>query len=532
MIYPIGTQTFSILRERGMVYVDKTRLVYELVKKSRVVFLSRPRRFGKSLLLSTIEAYYEGREDLFKGLDMEKLEKDWLKHPVFHVDFNGEDYCGGDTLALKIEGLLKRWENVYGEDPNCETTGDRFTSILIKAYEKTGQKPVVLIDEYDKPLLDVMGTDRHITINGERITLEERNRDLLKGFYSTLKGGDKLLTFAMLTGVTKFSQVSVFSGFNQPDDISMQEKYEAICGISEEELYNQFEEPIKELAAANDYTVAQTKAELKKQYDGYHFSVKMKDIYNPFSILNCFNQNQFRNFWFATGNPTYLVRLLNSATVDIKKILDEEYEEDQFVNYKANKAAPLPMIYQSGYLTIKEYDREFKTFKLDFPNTEVRKGFVSLLASNYFAVDEDDIRSATLKMVKALKVADIERFMDVTTAYMAEIPYTMRRGNSPKEYERFFHLIFYLTLRLVSSYTVFTEKQQSHGRCDCIIETEKFVYIIEFKLDGTANEALQQIEDKGYALPYKADDRQLFKLGVVFSSETGTIVEYKRGENN
>lgn len=460
---------------------------------------------------------------------MESLEQNWLQYPIFHIDFNGDDYTVGDTLADKIEGALRTWEGLYGENPNSVTTGDRFAFVLLKAFEKTGHKPVVLVDEYDKPLLDVMGHDRYITVDGEKMLALERNKALLKGFYSVLKSADKILTFAMLTGVTMFSQISVFSGFNQPDDISFSEEYESICGITEEELHSVFKEPIEKLAAKNGCSAQEMKLELKRHYDGYHFSTNMRDVYNPFSLIKCFNDNEMDDYWFATGSPTFLIRLLNSAPLGIKSILDEEYKKAQFIDYKADAIEPLPMVYQSGYLTIKEFHRDTKTFKLDFPNTEVREGFVSLLASNYYGIGETQVTNSIYKIVRKLREGDVEGFMDIMTAYMADIPYTMRRGNSPKEYERFFHLIFYLTLRLVCGYIVFAEKQQSHGRCDCILETERFIYIIEFKLDGSVAEALQQIEDKGYATPYKADARQLFKLGAVFSSETGTITDYKLG---
>ena len=521
MKYPIGIQDFESIINGNYVYVDKTALVYRLVTEGKIYFLSRPRRFGKSLLISTLEAYFRGKKELFKGLAIDSLETEWAEYPVFHLDFNGEDYTKPGTLEKVIEKFLSVQESIYGKNPINQTTGSRFMGVLQAAHQKTGKRAVVLIDEYDKPLLDVLDTGISATVDGERRLLEEHHRNILKGFYSVFKSADRNLQFVLLTGVTKFSQVSVFSGFNQSEDISMSRDFEALCGITEEELYHYFAEPIAELAEDNDCSVDEMKQMLKKQYDGYHFGKRMTDIYNPFSILNAFSMCSIDDYWFRSGTPTYLIRLLNHTQENLNELTGKYYDTSEFIDYKADVEKPLPMIYQSGYLTVKDFDREMNTYLLDFPNNEVKKGFVTMVANDYLKA-KDKAGSWARDIVGALKIGDLELFRKLLTSFLADIPYTMRR----KETERYFHYTFYLLMRMVSCYTVYTEKQQSEGRVDCIVETPNYIYIFEFKLDGTANEALTQIEEKGYARPYEADGRKLFKVGVVFSSETGTIGDF------
>ena len=526
MKYPIGIQDFESIINGGYVYVDKTALVHQLVTEGKIYFLSRPRRFGKSLLVSTLKAYFKGKKDLFKGLAIDGLETEWAEYPVFHIDFNGSNFTKPYVLEEVIEKFLSDQEDIYGRNLNSQDTGSRFKDILKAAHQKTGKRAVVLIDEYDKPLLDVLDTGFSTVVDGEKRLLEDHHRNILKGFYSVFKGADEHLQFVLLTGVTKFSQVSVFSGFNQPSDISMSRDYEALCGITEEELYRYFEEPIKEMAEVYRYTEEGMKERLKRQYDGYHFGYRMTDIYNPFSILNAFSKMQIGDYWFSTGTPTYLIRLLNHTQENLNDLTGKYYDPSQFVDYKADVEKPLPMIYQSGYLTIKDCDLEMGTFLLDFPNNEVKKGFVTLVANNYLQSPKDSGGWAR-DMVGALKTGDLEQFRKQLTSFLADIPYSMRRKETERERERYFHYTFYLLMRMVSVYTVYTEKQQSEGRVDCIVETPNYIYIFEFKLDGTADEALQQIEDKGYARPYEADSRKLFKIGTVFSSETGTICDFK-----
>ena len=527
MKYPIGIQTFEQIIEGGYVYVDKTDLVYSLVTEGKVYFLGRPRRFGKSLLVSTLKNYFLGKKELFKGLKIDVLEKDWLQYPVFHIDFNGSDFTQDDKLTEILEGIVATWEKIYGRSAEFSDIGRRFAHVLKQAHEQTGRRCVVLVDEYDKPLLDVLDTGRESTVDGNRVLMEEKNRNILRSFYSTFKSADEDLQFVFLTGVTKFSQVSVFSGFNQPADISMVEDFDTLCGITQEELEYYFAEPITELAKKYHQTVPGTKELLKQRYDGYHFSPRLIDVYNPFSILNVFRYKSMQDYWFRTGTPTYLMRLLSHSPENLNELTGKYYDPNEFINYKATVEKPLPMIYQSGYLTIKDYAPDFETFLLDFPNIEVTKGFVSLMAANYLSTDESTMRNEITRMVIALRDGNPETFRQLLTAFLASIPYTMRRKENERERERYFHYTFYLILRLMSIYTVYTEKEQSQGRVDCIIETDHYVYILEFKLDSTADAALRQIDEKGYALPYAADKRKLYKIGLNFSSDTGTIDDWQ-----
>ena len=530
MKYPIGIQSFDQIIEDGYVYVDKTDLVYSLVKEGKIYFLSRPRRFGKSLLVSTLKNYFLGRKELFKGLAIDELEKDWLEYAVFHIDFNGSNFLKGGTLENVIDSYISGWEKEYGivEEEGTDR-GIRFIRLLERVHLKTGRRVVVLIDEYDKPLLDVLDTGMEIDVDGNRMLLEEWNRGVLKGFYSVFKAADEHLQFVFLTGVTKFSQVSVFSGFNQPKDISMDGRYEALCGITGEELESYFVEPITEMSKLYRGDVSKMKQLLKRQYDGYHFSPRMVDVYNPFSLLNAFGSMMIQDYWFSSGTPTYLVRLLRHTNEDLDELTGRYYEPQEFVDYKADVEKPLPMIYQSGYLTIKDYNWEDNTFLLDFPNNEVKKGFVTVVASDYFK-SAVEAGSWVREAVAALKKGDLERFRRLLTSFLSDIPYTMRRKENEREKERYFHYTFYLILRLVSVYTVYTEKEQSEGRVDCIVETDKYIYIFEFKLDGSADEALHQIEEKGYVRPYLDDSRKLYRIGVSFSSETGTVEDWKMVE--
>ena len=519
MKYPIGIQSFDQIIEDGYVYVDKTDLVYKLTQEGKIYFLSRPRRFGKSLLVSTLKNYFLGRKELFKGFAIDKLEKDWNVYPVFHVDFNGSDFTQEGVLEKRLNGYVSDWEKKYGIDSqnNDLDLGGRFIKVLEAAHNQAGRRAVVLIDEYDKPILDVLDLNQQ---------LEDRHRNILKAFYSVFKGADEHLQFVLLTGVTKFSQVSVFSGFNQPKDISMDARYETLCGITQEELESYFAEPIAEMAQDYRCDTDEMKLRLKKQYDGYHFSDKMTDVYNPFSLLNAMDSQRIYDYWFRSGTPTYLIRLLSHFNENMNELTGKYYGMEEFVDYKADVEKPLPMIYQSGYLTIKDYNMRRNRFLLDFPNDEVKNGFLTMVATSYLKPKErlegwiDDV-------VDAMEDGKADTLGTLFTSFLSSIPYTMRRKEDEKERERYFQYTFYLIMRLISVYTVYTEKVQSQGRVDCIVETPQYVYIFEFKLDGTADEALQQIDEKGYAREYASDKRQVYKIGASFSSETGTVGEWK-----
>ncbi|MBM6891229.1 AAA family ATPase, partial [Bacteroides caecigallinarum] len=417
MKYPIGIQSFDQIIERGYVYVDKTSLIYRLVNEGKIYFLSRPRRFGKSLLVSTLKSYFLGRKDLFNGLAISSLETEWTEHPVFHIDFNSTNFAKEVTLEQKINFMLNSWSTQYGL-PSQEgkiDLGDRFVEILSGVHKITGQPAVVLIDEYDKPLLDVLDVDKN---------LEEYNRNILKAFYSVFKAADEHLRFVLLTGVTKFSQVSVFSGFNQPKDISLDTRYEALCGITQDEIDSCFTDAISEMAEEYSCSFEEMRAQLKRQYDGYHFSRKMTDIYNPFSLLNALDSKSLEDYWFRSGTPTYLIRLLNHFNENVNELTGKYYSPSEFIDYKADVERPLPMIFQSGYLTIKGYDMDFNTFLLDFPNNEVKNGFLTLVASSYLTPEEETegwIRSA----VVAMRKGDVKTLQTMFTSFLASIPYTI-----------------------------------------------------------------------------------------------------------
>ena len=525
MKYPIGIQSFEKLVTEGYCYVDKTEQIYQLTHDGTIYFLSRPRRFGKSLLVSTLKNYFLGKKELFKGLAIEGLETEWTEYPVFHIDFNGSNFTVPGTLEEILEGTIKGWEREYGKSQDYTDIGKRFAYVLKQAHEQSGKRCVVLIDEYDKPILDVLDTG--IKDERQEQLLEDRNREVLKGFYSVFKAADDDLQFVLLTGVTKFSQVSVFSGFNQPADISMDSRYEALCGVTQAELEHYFSESIQEMAEKEGITADEMMNGLKLQYDGYHFGEKMTDVYNPFSLLNAFASQSIRDYWFRSGTPSYLIRLLAHTDENLDELTGKYYDPQEFVDYKASVEKPLPMIYQSGYLTIKDYKPRRGTFLLDFPNNEVKKGFVSLVASDYLKPKRESVNSWIQDVIDALEDGETEKLRKLFTSFLADIPYTMRRKEDERERERYFHYTFYLIFRLVSVYTVYTEKEQSEGRVDCIVETPDYIYIFEFKLDGTADEALRQIEEKGYARPYESDGRTLYKIGVSFSSQTGTIDGWK-----
>ena len=517
MRYPIGIQTFEKIIEGKFAYVDKTDLVYNLAQEN-ICFLSRPRRFGKSLLVSMLEAYFLGKKELFEGLKIDTLglEKDWESYTVFRIDFATGNFNNTDELSNTLDGLLVDWEQLYCKDTNKKTFGERFRYILEQAHKKTGKKAVVLIDEYDKPLLDVLGDEQ-----------ENINRNILKGFYGTFKAADAHLRFVFLTGVTKFSQITVFSGFNQPKDISMDSRYDAICGITEEELHSVFAEPIHTMAETLGHSDDEMKAVLKKHYDGYHFSSRMVDIYNPFSIINALDKMEIYDYWYASGTPTYLAALLQGHHVNLQKLLSKEYRAKYFVDYRADYEEPLAMLYQSGYVTIKNYSSRDGLYTLDFPNDEVRSGFSTLTANLYFGTKEEDFDNWVFSLNRMLRKGDLEGVMAAYTSFLASIPYEADKDLRALDYETHFQYTFYIINRLLSCYTVLIEKQNSHGRADIIIESDHDVYIFEFKIDKPVDEALAQIEEKGYATPYVGSSKIVHKIGVSISSSTRTVVEWK-----
>ncbi len=522
MKYPVGIQTFQDIINGGYVYVDKTDLVYSLVSEGKIYFLSRPRRFGKSLLISTLENYFLGRKELFKSLAIEKLETEWKKYPVFHISFGTGMYSNINALPEVLDGMLSGWEAKYEIEKTSQDAGVRFRKILADVHQKIGLPCVVLVDEYDKPIIDVLGCGGFVEQDGEKISKESYNRGILRSFYASLKDADEDLRFVFLTGVTKFAKVSVFSGFNQPKDISIHPKYDTLCGITEEEIDKYFVESVENMCGFYKCDVPEMRRQLRKKYDGYSFSESLHKVHNPFSLLNAFEEQRMRDFWFSSGTPTYLINLLDRDNVELDELVGKYYDMAEFMDFKMNQDAPLPMLYQSGYLTIKGYDEEMNLYLLDIPNNEVKGGFIPLLMNDYFAINTP-MKTPIAEMVRCLKNGDTEHFKKLLTKFLSSIPYNL---HPKKDTERFFQYTFYLILRLISTFVVYSEKCQSQGRVDCIIETDKFIYVFEFKLDGTAEEALQQIEEKGYAREYETDTRKLFKIGCTFSSKTGTIGEW------
>lgn len=508
---PIGIQTFEKIREEGFLYVDKTALVYQMASTSIPYFLSRPRRFGKSLLLSTFEAYFRGKKELFRGLAIEHLEKEWIEYPVLHLDLNAEKYTTSEALQLLLNNQLCQWEALYGKQENAETLSTRFAGIIQRAYEQTGRQVVVLIDEYDKPLLQAILDE----------PLLEEYRRTLKAFYGVLKSVDRYLRFVFLTGVTKFSQVSVFSDLNQLNDISMKPPYATVCGITKQELIDTFTPEIEQLGSVNGLSFEETLEALTQKYDGYHFAVDTRGMFNPFSLLNVFDGERFDNYWFQTGTPTYLADLLKQSDYDLRLLVHGvEVDQSAFAEYRAETRNPLPMIYQSGYLTIKDYDKEVNLYTLGFPNDEVRYGFLKFLVPYYTEVTNDETGFHIAKFMRELRAGDVDAFMERMKVFFAGIPYELS-DNTERHYQVIFHIVFTLMGQFIQS-----EVRSARGRADAVVTTHDAVYVFEFKLNGSAEEALKQIEEKGYLIPYCLDGRRLVKIGVDFSRETRNINQY------
>ena len=505
-IYPIGIQNFEKIRTDNYAYIDKTRLIYQLVSTGSYYFLSRPRRFGKSLLVSTLEAYFHGKRELFEGLAMEKLEKTWVKRPVLHLDLNIGKYDAPDSLDKILDDTLAKWESLYGTRPTETTVALRFAGVVERACEQTGERVAILIDEYDKPLLQAIGNKE----------LQEAFRSTLKSFYGVLKTMDGCIKFALLTGVTKFGKVSVFSDLNNLDDITMREPYVSLCGITEQEIHENFAEELHELAAAQDMTYEETCAKLKECYDGYHFVENTEGIYNPFSLLNTFKYKKFDNYWFETGTPTYLVELLQRSHYDLERMSCEETDAD-VLNCIYGDEHPIPVIFQSGYLTIKSYDKEFGLYRLGFPNREVEEGFIRFLLPFYTHFNELESKFEIQRFVREIRAGQPNAFLHRLQSFFADTPYEL-----VSDLERHYQNVLFIIFKLVGFYTQ-AEYHTSEGRVDLVVKTADYIYVMEFKLEGTAEEALRQIEEKHYARPFEADPQRLFKIGVNFSNKTRNI---------
>ena len=510
-IYPIGIQNFEKIRKDGYFYIDKTALIYQMVKTGSYYFLSRPRRFGKSLLISTLEAYFLGKKELFEGLAIEKLEKDWITYPIFHIDLNTEKYDTRESLDSILNFTLEKWEQQYGTAPSETTFALRFRGLIERAYEQTGQRVVILIDEYDKPMLQAIGNEE----------LQKEFRNTMKAFYSVLKTMDGCIQFAFLTGVTKFGKVSVFSDLNNLDDISMRNQYIDICGVSEKELHDDLEIELHELADIKGVSYHEICDKLREYYDGYHFTHNSIGIYNPFSLLNTFKYKEFGSYWFETGTPTYLVELLKKHHYDLRRMAHEETSISVLNSIDSASDNPIPVIYQSGYLTIKGYDEEFGIYSLGFPNREVEEGFIKFLLPFYANTNAVESEFEIQKFVREIRIGDYDSFFRRLRSFFADTPYELIR-----DLELHYQNVLFIVFKLVGFY-VKAEYHTSEGRIDLVLQTDKFVYVIEFKLDGTAEDALRQINEKHYALPFEAGgNRRLFKIGVNFNAKMRNIEKW------
>ena len=519
---PIGIQDFEDLRTNNYVYVDKTRHIYNLVNNGKPYFLSRPRRFGKSLLVTTLEAYFLGKKDLFKGLwiydEEEKSENPWQVYPVLKFSLASGEFTSEQGLRIKLNDTLKDFEEKYQLPADENDLVSRFKNALKNAFEKTGKKVVVLVDEYDTPLL---------RNSGDNEEQEKANLALYKGFFATLKDYDAYLRFVFFTGVTKFSKVSIFSDLNQLQDISLDSRFDSICGITQDELESNFVPEIESMAVKFGMTKDECLSELKKCYDGYHFTGDGEDIYNPFSLVNAFSKNDFGNYWFESGTPTFLVKKLYKINFDARKFNENNIKasESEIKDYRPENENPVPLLYQSGYLTIKSYNQKQRSFKLGFPNEEVKYGFLNALAPTYLKVDKNSSNFNVDILDDAVEEGDTNGMRDWFTALFALLPYPASGDTEPLT-EQNFQNVIYLSLLILGKY-VRTEVHTAKGRADCIIEADDYIYVFEFKRDVSAKEALSQIEEQGYAKPYETDKRKLFKIGVNFSTKERNIIEWE-----
>ena len=504
-------QTFSKIREKGYLYIDKTQYIADFREKQMsYVFLSRPRRFGKSLFASTLQAYFEGRKELFEGLAIADYEKEWVKHPVLHFDLSGAKHFDADALNSYLNLELLRYEELYGKGEGEIYPNERLEGLVKRAYKQTGEKAVVIIDEYDAPLLDVVH---------EKENLQPLRR-IMQNFYSPLKKLDPYLEFTFITGITKFSQLSIFSELNNLDNISMFDQYSAICGISKTELTTQMKPDIEALGEALGMTYEECLAELTRFYDGYHFSKKSEDVFNPFSLVKALNARDIAPYWFGSGTPTYLIKTLQKYHVNVMDIEKKSCDVDDFDVSPEMMTSALPLLYQSGYLTIKKYNPILHRYTLEYPNREVKIGMLKSLAPNYLSPISLDNNSLVGDFLEKLYDADVEGAMVRLKAYLASI--SNRLSNKS---ERDFQTVFYLVFNLMGAH-MRVEEDSAVGRADAVVYMPDAVFVFELKYDGSAEEAIRQIDEKGYLIPYSSDGKRLFKIGVNYDSTQRTISDW------
>lgn len=514
MKYPLGVQNFEKIRKDGYLYLDKTDMIYHIVKGGTYYFLSRPRRFGKSLLISTLEAYFKGKKELFKGLKMEHLEQEWTSHPVLHLDLNARNYSNKEALQAELNKHLEIWEAEYGSAYKDRAPEERFQHVIFNAYKKTGKKVVILVDEYDKPLLQVF--DNKPLLNDYRNTL--------KAFYGVEKTMDAYIQFGFFTGVTRFSKVSVFSDLNNLTDITMDRRYVELCGITEREIRTCLDNQVGEMAEANTISKEECYERLKKTYDGYHFEAGTTGIYNPYSLLNALSSQAFKDYWFETGTPSYLIEQLKQTNYPLTNLGSEEITADVLGNIETIDQSPIPMLYQSGYLTLKGYDQEFEMYRLGFPNLEVERGFTRFLIPYYTLLKSDQGQLFVANFVKELRAGKVQAFMQRLESLFADGDYQVT-GDA----ELYFQNAAWIIFKMIGFYTE-VERHTSDGRIDMIVKTTDYIYILEFKLDKTADEALQQINDRQYAKPFEHDGRHIYKIGINFSTKTRRIDGWRMAE--
>jgi hypothetical protein len=515
---PVGIQDFESLRKEGYLYIDKTAYIWKLVSEGKPYFLSRPRRFGKSLLLSTIKAYFQGKKNLFDGLAIAGLETEWRKYPVVYLDLNPSRYDSAHSLCTFVAGRLKKIANDYGltlKDAPIEVC---FQNLIEGIRKKTGEKAVVLIDEYDKPLLESMGNE---ALNAEL-------RAVLKPFFGVLKSADADLRFVMLSGVTRFSKVSIFSDLNQLREIGQLQDYAGICGITGTELRENFGPEIEAYAKRNGETIDETLESLRRNFNGYRFAKNSESVYNPFSILSTFANRELQHYWFATGTPTFLFGELERTRFDIAQFHEGiEIPEAEINDYQPGSINPVPLLYQSGYLTITGYDRETRLYRLGFPNEEVRFGFLNNLYRHFFPDTEGMNGLNVWTFIKAVRAGEPDVFLGQLRAFFAQIPYDLYFAKT----EHYYQTIFYLVFTLLGQFAE-TEVRSATGRADAVVKTKDTVYVFEFKVDtaGTAEDALRQIDEKGYLVPFSAEGKRLVKAGVVFDTAARTLGEWRIAE--
>ena len=532
-VLPIGGQDFSDLRRNGFIYVDKTHFVADLVSASKYYFLSRPRRFGKSLFLSTLKAYFEGKKECFEGLYLEKWEEAqaaqggreaWQQYPVLYLDLNAKNYESRENLENVLDRHLSIWENKYGVKEKRVDLEDRFQSLLRYIYETTHQQVIVLVDEYDKPLL--------LTLEEGLEDLNNEYRRILKGFFAVLKSGDPYLRFVFLTGVSRFSKISLFSDLNHLNDISLNRDYSSVCGISEDELKSNFQPEIKALSESEQLTYEETLEKLKQTYDGYLFIDGGVHVYNPFSLLNVFSDRIFFDYWFQSGTPTFLVQYLKKAHFYLPDLENNvEIDLSSLNNFKVDVGSPIPILYQAGYLTLKSYNRRSGLYSLGYPNNEVKYGLIRNLLPSYSNLDETKVQRFVWQFYEKVCSGDVASFMQVISDLLANIPYSSDSKDDVRWREQNYQIAVALIFQFMGMYTQ-TEVYSAKGRADCVVYTEHIIYIFEFKLwsAGTAEEALTQIQAQEYYKPLRLQGKKLVLIGTSFDEEKRNIKEWKKLE--